>query len=316
MLVFIIHGINTQNSRYADNLISNIHKTFSENKNSPTPIFYSSFWGNLFNDKKQKIIGNIKKDFSRACTLHPKIDPGYHKTIYRYREQRYKFINNFLGDFLIYQNPVRGKAIRETLLNQINQFVKSYPNEKEIHFITHSLGSQILWDLLFSNTLPIHDSAFDFRNIVKNLNLASISTMGSPLLFFKEMFDLDFNLVNNFVDNSKVQKNKYGSNSYKLRWVNIIHSSDLVGYPLKDAIESELDSKILISDQYVWQNANSLENFLLISQKFDAALVVGAEDAHSSYFAKNIDGRITGRIITSNLLGDTNRLLTRCVIPE
>jgi hypothetical protein len=45
MLIFFIHGVNTQNYKYADILIKNIKK----NINAPAN-FYSSFWGNLFNE--------------------------------------------------------------------------------------------------------------------------------------------------------------------------------------------------------------------------------------------------------------------------
>ncbi len=41
-----------------------------------------------------------------------------------------------------------------------------------------------------------------------------------------------------------------------------------------------------------------------------------AEDAHSSYFYDNLDGTITARIISYNLLGETNKLLERCVTPK
>jgi hypothetical protein len=94
MLVFFIHGVNTQNYRYADTLIENIKK------NIGTPAkFYSSFWGNLFNDKKHQVIGYIEKDFSRACEKHKEYRV-YHYDIYRYKEQRNQLINNFLGDVL------------------------------------------------------------------------------------------------------------------------------------------------------------------------------------------------------------------------
>jgi hypothetical protein len=46
------------------------------------------------------------------------------------------------------------------------------------------------------------------------------------------------------------------------------------------------------------------------------AMVVGAEDAHSSYFYDNLDGDITSNIIAYNLLGKTQKLLERCVHPR
>lgn len=68
MLVFFIHGVNTQNYRYADALIKNI-----KNSTEVSASFYSSFWGNLFNDKKHQVIGCIERDFARACDRHKEL---------------------------------------------------------------------------------------------------------------------------------------------------------------------------------------------------------------------------------------------------
>lgn len=307
MLVFFIHGVNTRNCNYADRLIKNIKK------NVKIPInFYASFWGNLFNDKKHQIIGYIEKDFSRACENHKEYKNYYHD-IYRYKKRRKELISNFLGDFLIYQNSERGQIIRKTIYDQLNQFLSNHPDQTQIHFIGHSLGSFILWDLLFSNTLPHNDPAFIFRERLNDIKLESLTTMGSPLLFLKQMLDIDFSVINQIFE--KRCKEDSGISNH-LRWVNIIHSSDLIAYPLKTAIENEISSQLLFSDQYIWQCANAQEQTLLNLGQLDLAMVVGAEDAHSSYFYDNIDGAITARIIGHNLLGETNKLKERCINPK
>lgn len=307
MLVFFIHGVNTQNFRYADTLIKNIKENVKK-----SPEFYSSFWGHLFNDKKHQVIRYLEKSFSRACEKHKEYK-GYHSDIYRYKKRRNELINNFLGDFLIYQNPERGKAIRRVILEQLNQFLENHDNQTQIHFVAHSLGSFILWDLLFSNILPDDDPAFIFRERLNHLNLESITTLGSPLLFLKQMLDLDFSLVTHFFEKNS-RKNSVGAS--KLRWVNIIHSSDLIAYPLKAAIEADISSDLLFFDQYVWQCANQTEQTLINMGQSDLAMIVAAEDAHSSYFYDNLDGAITARIIGYNLLGETQKLTERCVSPR
>ena len=176
--------------------------------------------------------------------------------------------------------------------------------------IAHSLGSFILWDLIFSNTLDNDDPAFIFREKLNLLNLASITTLGSPLLFLKQMLDIDFSVINYYFKNSNKEET---AGLQKLRWVNIIHSSDLIAYPLKAAIEDEIGLDLLFCDQYVWQYANAMEKTLKNMGQSDMAMVIGAEDAHSSYFYDNLDGDITSDIIASNLLGKTQKLLERCV---
>jgi hypothetical protein len=307
MLVFLIHGVNTTKSSYAQALIKNIEKELSKNQYETKANFYSSFWGNLFNNKKQQTVSYIEEDFKLACTKHQEYE-WLHDDIYRYRKRRSQFINNFLGDFLIYQNPERGKAIRKTILEQFNLFIKDHYDHKQIHFIAHSLGSLILWDILFSDTLSEDDPAFSFREQLKQLDIASITTLGSPLLFLKQMWDIDFSSINLLL-NEVNTKNKF-------RWINVIHSSDLIAYPLKAAIKDEIGSKIFFCDQYVWQDANGTEKALNTVGKSDLAMVVGAEDAHSSYFYDNLDGAIAARLITYNLMGKTDKLSDRCVTPR
>jgi hypothetical protein len=213
-----------------------------------------------------------------------------------------------LGDFLVYQNPERGKAIRRVIYEQLNQFLKDHANQRKIHFIAHSLGSFILWDLLFSDTLPEDDPAFLFRDSLKQVELISITTLGSPLLFLKQMLDIDFSSIKLLL--------REVSEENKLRWINVIHSSDLIAYPLKAAIEDEIGSEVLFCDQYVWQDANEKERTLRTVGQSDLAMVIAAEDAHSSYFYDNLDGAITGRLIAYNILGETKKLLDRCVSPR
>lgn len=212
-----------------------------------------------------------------------------------------------MGDLLIYQNPKRGQIIRKRIFEEFYQFIQDNPKETQIHFITHSLGSFILWDILFSDITSNDESVMAFRNTLKNLNLVSITTLGSPLLFLKEMLDIDFSTINSILNKSM----------YKLRWVNILHSSDLVAYPLKAAIENEIIScNLLFFDQYIWQCANSTEQTLKNMGQSDLAMVVAAEDAHSSYLYNNLDGEITARIISYNLLGEINKLLEKSINPK
>jgi len=312
MLVFFIHGVGTQKSSYANSLIKNTKNELLKQRSNHQINFYSGFWGNLFNNKKHQIVEYLDRDISRFRAKHPEYE-DYCSGIYRYKKRREELINNFLGDFLIYQNPKRGRMIRSAILEQFNQFLKDHPECQEIHFVAHSLGSLILWDLLFSNELNSDDPAYLLREKLGQLKLTSITTLGSPLLFLKQMFDLDFSAIATHLEE---QRKTTSDRSYKLRWVNIVHSSDLVAYPLYAAIENEIGSELFFSDQYVWQCANSYEQTLINVGQIDLAMVVAVEDAHSAYFYANLDGAITAKILTQNLLGETKKLSERCVHPR
>jgi hypothetical protein len=203
-----------------------------------------------------------------------------------------------LGDFLNYQNPERGREIRKVIIRQFAQFIKNHPQEEEIHFVAHSLGCLILWDLLFSSSVKDNLDILRFRDYMYHLNLKSITTLGSPLLFIKHFLDIDFLLPNEFID---LNKNEASDRNYALRWVNIIHSSDLIAYPMKSAIKDEVSEQLFFVDQFIWLNANAKEPLLRGIGRHDEALVAAALQAHSSYFADNMDGAITGEVIAKNL---------------
>lgn len=306
-----MHGVNTQNTGYADVLIRKIKKSIFIQKGEVSANFYSSFWGNIFNNKKHQVIGCIEQDYARACNKHSH-NFLFRESVYKFQQHRKQLINNFLGDFLIYQNPIRGKAIRETIYGQLEQFLNDHDGKEEIHFIAHSLGSIILWDLLFSDYsshIEEQDPAYLFRKKVSEFNLSSITTLGSPMLFLKQMLDLDFSAINLYLSKiSQVDNRK----TKRLRWVNIIHPSDMIAYPLSSAIEDETNSNLLFFDQYVCQNANIAEKLIGWTNS-DLGMIVAAQDAHASYFADNINGSITAKIAAYNILGKTSILANRCV---
>ncbi|HBC41310.1 MAG TPA: hypothetical protein DCZ88_05250, partial [Pseudanabaena sp.] len=88
---------------------------------------------------------------------------GNEPDIYRYQEAREDFIAKFFGDFLTYLNTNTGSSIREEILIQFQKFIKNHPEDKEVAIVSHSLGTLVLWDLLFAKDLPENDPAYEFR---------------------------------------------------------------------------------------------------------------------------------------------------------
>jgi hypothetical protein len=307
MLIFFIHGVGTKNTKYASNLIKNINQNLISSEKETEVLFYSSFWGNLFNNKKSQTINLIERDVAEAISKH-KISKWLQKDVYRYKERRFQFINEFLGDFLIYQNPLRGQSIRDIVIQQFLQFVEDHPQKNEVHLVAHSLGCLILWDLLFSQELRNEEKVSYFRQRIVELGLESITTLGSPLLFIKQFLDIDFSPLGSFVD-----ANRTSDDEYALRWVNVIHSSDLIAYPMASAIQNEVSPKLFFTDQYVWLNSNKVEPVLRNLGKQDEAMVTAASDAHSSYFINNLDGAITGRVTALNILGKIKELKEKSI---
>ncbi|MGV2388747.1 MAG UNVERIFIED_CONTAM: hypothetical protein LVR29_12035 [Microcystis novacekii LVE1205-3] len=61
----------------------------------------------------------------------------------------------------------RGKQIRRIIADQLIDLVQAYPQETELHIVAHSLGTVILWDLLFSERfdprIPLHEIRDSYR---------------------------------------------------------------------------------------------------------------------------------------------------------
>ncbi|MEQ9358150.1 hypothetical protein [Coleofasciculus chthonoplastes] len=294
MLVFFIHGVATSNVRYADPLQRLIQEEFDQLGES-RPHFYSCFWANVLNDVG-KIWNCIHQDLQELKKEYPKTSPD---DIFRYREFREGFLSEFGGDFLSYLNPERGAAIRNLIAQQLADFLTKNPTETELHIITHSLGSVILWDILFSERFSPEEPAHDIRAMIHGLNqsepmrkvhLKSITTMGSPILFLNMMLEVSPDKLKQFA-------NRY--QNQPLRWRNIIHSSDLIAYPLRSSLNLQPSDNLYFRDEYISTDANLAEKAARAVGQFEAALALGVADAHGSYWHCSQ----TANIVTSNILG-------------
>lgn len=295
MLVFFIHGVATRDVKYADNLKVLIRENFTKRGES-IPHFYSSFWGNVLSDVS-KMWNWIYQDLQEIKKNYPQAKV---EDIFRYQKFREGFLSEFIGDFFTYFNTERGETIRRMIFQQLDDFIKDHPKEDELHIVAHSLGTVVLWDVLFSERFSDRDPALDIRKMINNLsgsntapkvNLSSITTMGSPILFANTMLNVKPEKVHDFA-------NAYQEKS--LRWINIIHASDVVAYPLLSSLQMNSSCKLSFRDEYIWDDDNLAEKAARSVGQVDIAMGLGAADGHKSY----LNGQKTARLITDNILGD------------
>lgn len=218
------------------------------------------------------------------------------KDIYRYQELREDFIGKFFGNFLTYMNAPKGAEIRKQILDQFQAFIKDHPQEKQVIIIAHSLGTLILWDLLFAQDLSPTDPAYAFRQLVQidasHLELCGIVTMGSPLLFMKIKQDIDFSIIDRL----------YSKHKNSLIWLNLIHASDSVAYPLGSAIKHDCNQPFfLFMDQYIWQFGNLPELSALHLGQLHAGMALGLIDAHNSYWENEITAKLTALLLQGDM---------------
>ncbi|BBC23694.1 hypothetical protein [Pseudanabaena sp. ABRG5-3] len=292
MLVFLIHGVATQDAGYGDQFKKKVKDILSK-KNVDSPIFYSSFWGHAFKNKTDQLFNWVRSDVKNLSDKCKELK-GNEPDIYRYQEAREDFIAKFFGDFLTYLNVGTGATIREEILIQFQKFIQSHPEDKEIAIVSHSLGTLVLWDLLFAKNLSENDPAHEFRKFFNSSNsdlkLRGVVTMGSPLLFMRLHQNIDFSAIDDFVEKS----------SKSLTWLNIIHASDLIAYQLGNAIKHDKADKFLFTDQFLWMHANGAESGALRFGQGHAGMALGMADAHAGYWSNDVVADLMALLVSGD----------------
>jgi hypothetical protein len=102
--------------------------------------------------------------------------------------------------------------------------------------------------------------------------------------------NIDFSLIDHF-------DQKYEN----LTWINIIHASDLIAYPLGNAIQHDKVQNLSFSDQYLWMNANAAESGALRLGQSHAGMALGLADAHSSYWNNDVVVNLVSHLVQGNL---------------
>ncbi|MBD1807854.1 hypothetical protein H6F98_20715 [Microcoleus sp. FACHB-SPT15] len=294
MLVFFIHGVATRQDGYAGELIEKIREKFHE-RSQPFPYFHSSRWGGVLKNSPPlwNYVQQDLSDFQKTS----KVDIG---DVFQYIQYREFFIDQFFGDLFTYLNPDYGWEIRKVIAMQLIEFLKKYPDEDELHIVAHSLGGVILWDILFSDKFKPSDPAFYIRSVIRGLtnfsgihqvSLGSITTMGTPLLLFNPMLGI----------NSKTLK-LFGTRytGRPLGWVNIIHASDILAYPIRASFNINLKDCIFLRDKFIASHNLWKKVAQPLGGLAGLSMAKGLESAHKSYWSRS---RVA-RLITANIMGD------------
>jgi hypothetical protein len=154
------------------------------------------------------------------------------------------------------------------------------------------------WDVLFSDRFKSDDPAHTIRSLISpgsqsnpdKVCLKSLTTMGSPISFFNMMLDIPPEKVKAFAAN-------YRADAF--RWLNIIHASDIIAYPLRSSLNAEGMPNLFFRDKFIWADANGAERTARTFGQAHAAMAIGVSDAHCYWHSRG-----TARLIASNLLGD------------
>jgi hypothetical protein len=246
--VLFIHGVNTRQRTYADNLTNLI--------NHATPIRpLVVFWGDVSGREEEQLLNGY-----RASGIWNKL---------WFRDIREQHLLRFTGDAALYLSRYIGAEVAERVAEQVAK-LKDCTAEDRLHLVTHSMGTVILFDLLFSSRWDNegtggYDSVMSIRDAIygvtgnvadprQGIRLGSITTMGSPIGIFSLM-DVNPPVVDAEVDPSKAVSTHDITPSLvklleylhqelggsKLPWCNFVHRGDPIASPLQGILPPMVD---------------------------------------------------------------------------
>ncbi|MBN3881495.1 MAG: hypothetical protein HWQ44_00510 [Nostoc sp. JL34] len=297
--IMFVHGVNTHDIRekpsYADDLISLIKQ--SRLVEAINLKFIPLFWGDVIKQAECDVLTKLQQS--------PLWKQMWFQTF------REKQLLQFAGDAALYISRFIGAQVVEQLKKQAVDQLTGFQPDDQLHLVTHSWGTVILFDILFAArwdavNAPGQNDVMAIRDIIfgvpggkedplKGIRLASVHTMGSPIAIFSL---IDVVKATNTIDpTSKSQhditprlqellKNLYGNNGkQKLPWKNFIHPGDPIAYPLKEIIIDLVDpnSKFLDVQDLITHEAGLFDYLTEPFSQTVLALLHGG-DAHGSYW--------------------------------
>ncbi|PZV13282.1 MAG: hypothetical protein DCF20_15605 [Pseudanabaena sp.] len=309
--IVFIHGVNVRNeeaySRQANEMFLNIKASINNPSRTVKPVIL--YWGNVGQSSTNNLLMELKAS------------PQWKK--FWFQDLRTTQFLPFVGDAALYLSRTVSKAIVEQLteqaLNQIGlslEQLKEPPKGDRLHLVTHSWGTVVLFDILFSSRWEEDAVSPQIRQLIENMRrgffgvgtdlekefgipLASIHTMGSPIALFN-LVNIQggnsFNLtpkLKEFLEKLQVKLKK------PLPWKNYAHPGDPIAYPLKGVIPLFLD---LAEDQNIVSVEDVISPSSWIGRLFGRSIlpVINGGKAHGSYWTERKVAKMIGKVIQSS----------------
>ncbi len=333
--IVFIHGVNTREKveppTYADALFALIQQSIAHKSHNETEhhlVKVPLYWGNVGIPDEEELL----KEYEHSPEKWKK---------FWFKQMRSSVLLEFSGDVALYMSRYDGARVADKLksdvFTQMAPALRTPNAEDRLHLVAHSLGTVILFDMLFSarwdqEGTPGYESVKAIRegiygvepNWTQGIRLASISTMGSPLGLFSLM-DLDKGgaapkngtdaTVNTHDITPRLQQfleripTRLGNENKRLPWLNFAHPGDPLASPLDPLLPDMVDK----DEKYVKVEDVILENVTLadhIGQLFNNSplTLLYAGDAHMSYLKSHeVAKRIADVIHTSIQMRTANQ---------
>jgi hypothetical protein len=246
------HGVSTRDARpqpqYADSLYRLIQSHYKLPGRTLQKI--ELYWGDVNEVEEQNL-----SDLYQASSLWPHL---------WFRDWREMQLLQFVGDAVLYISRAVGYKVADRLREQVMAGLHGCNAEEDrLHVVTHSMGTVILFDILFSarwdpSDVPGHASVEEMRdglfgvapNQGHGIRLGSIAMMGSPIGFFSLLsvtastHNGDGQPLSGHDITPRLElflKSLYQELGTKLPWYNFVHPGDPIGCPLEKLLPCLLD---------------------------------------------------------------------------
>lgn len=286
--VLFVHGVKHRQPdefrRTAEGLLQRVQPSMGNNGRRLQPIVV--FWGDLNVDPQN--------DLKKGLEASP-----YWRRLWM-TDFRINQVVEFAGDAALYLSRHVGAQVVQRFKQLALPTLQGAQPGDRLHIVTHSLGTVILFDLLFAARwddprLDNDPSTRQTREIVKQLRetffglgqrpgkglpISGVHTLGSPIALFTLLSVTGDSTHDLTKDMRSLLQNLYHLNGKKsLPWYNYMHPGDPIAYPLQGLMPRLLDNAQL----YVHLRDVITEHRGLPITVGRLPLLWGG-DAHSSYW--------------------------------
>jgi hypothetical protein len=307
--ILFIHGVNTRDSQAfrqaAQTLFTRIQASIKDSSRALKPVYL--FWGDVGEGGTNELLRGLKA--SRNWNQ------------FWFQNFRTEQILPFVGDAALYlSRSISAKIVRQITdqalccMDLDLEDLKARKTDDRLHLVTHSWGTVILFDILFSPRWESDELDPEIHQMLQNIRtgffglgsdsnqnfgipIASIHTMGSPIALFN-LINLNHGQSFNITANLKMMlESLYRKTEGKpLPWRNYAHPNDPIAYPLEGVMPlflNEDSNKVQIEDIMTASNP--------LMQPLSQSLVplVNGGKAHGSYWTNRKVAKTIAEVIAS-----------------
>jgi hypothetical protein len=292
--ILFVHGVKNRDlaafTRTGLELLQRVQMTIDDPHRDLKPIFL--FWGDLNEKPQQALVRGLEASPQWRNLWFP--------------EFRTKDILEFAGDAALYlSRHVGTQVVRRFQQTALRPLQTADPEGGDrLHLVTHSLGTVILFDLLFatrwddsrlardSSTRDISQVISQIRNALfglgsqpqEGLPIASIHTLGSPIALFSLLAVAGESTHDLTTDLRVLLQNLYHRcGRQPLPWYNYMHPGDPIAYPLQGVLPSLIgNARFYVKVQDIITEHRGLP---FMHNKLS---LLWGSDAHSSYWSSKL----------------------------